>query len=137
MKISAGLVIIQDNKILLVHPTGAKWVQQYSIPKGEIDGDEDYLQTAIRETYEEIGVEIDKKEIDKTQHKVEYRTKTGKCYKTVYYYVVRLTRKIDVKKDLQPQLDEVDWIGFLNKEEALKKILQKQQLILNHLEDAL
>jgi ADP-ribose pyrophosphatase YjhB (NUDIX family) len=55
LKISAGLVIIQDNKILLGHPTGAKWTNTFSIPKGEVQEGESLFDAAFRETREEFG----------------------------------------------------------------------------------
>jgi ADP-ribose pyrophosphatase YjhB (NUDIX family) len=39
MTISAGLVLIADNKILLCHPTGQKWWNSYSFPKGHVEKD--------------------------------------------------------------------------------------------------
>ena len=41
MVISAGLLIIHDNKILLVHPTNAPWYGTFSIPKGEVEEGEE------------------------------------------------------------------------------------------------
>ena len=43
IKISSGLVVIQDNQILLVHPTNSPWWKTYSIPKGHVDKGEDIL----------------------------------------------------------------------------------------------
>ena len=63
IKISAGLVIIQDNKILLEHPTNHAWENSYSIPKGEIEEGEDLLECAIRETEEELGIQLDKEKL--------------------------------------------------------------------------
>ena len=55
---SAGLLIIQDNKILLAHPTNAPWYGSYTIPKGKVEDGETYIDTAIRETKEERYAEI-------------------------------------------------------------------------------
>ena len=61
MKESAGVLLFREApsgwEVLLVHPSGnynrkATW----SIPKGELDLDEDYEQAARRETLEETGV---------------------------------------------------------------------------------
>jgi len=44
-------------EVLLVHPSGAyNRGTPWSIPKGEVDGDEEPEQTARRETLEETGV---------------------------------------------------------------------------------
>ena len=66
MKISCGLVLIKDKKILLVHPTNSIG-KSFSIPKGMINKDEDYITCAIRETKEEVGIEIKKKDIKLTK----------------------------------------------------------------------
>lgn len=126
MEKSAGLVILKDDKILLCHPTNSSWVGTFSIPKGNILPDEDPLQAAIRETIEEIGVDIPIEIIDKEQHQVKYFKKDGKPYKVVYYYIVNLDKFDHEIPDVIPrsdlQLSEVDWAGFLTKEEAKVKI---------------
>ena len=65
-KISAGLAIYKLRggglEVLLVHPGGPffkkKEAGHWSIPKGEIDGKEDLLSAAIRETKEETNIEM-------------------------------------------------------------------------------
>lgn len=62
-KPSAGLVLYRRQagalQVLLVHPGGPFWAGKddgvWSIPKGELQGDEDPLQAARREVEEEIG----------------------------------------------------------------------------------
>jgi len=132
MKTSAGLVIISDNKILLVHPTNASWYGTYSIPKGEINTDENLLDAAIRETYEEIGIEFNRNDILPVPEFIEYRNKNNKLYKIVWYFILSLSEPLDVSKvKLQPE--EVDWAGFLNKNEAEKKIFTRFKNILKYL----
>ena len=63
-KISAGIILYRlnnsDTEVLLVHPGGPFWVKKnmgsWSIPKGEIEPEEDLLEAAIRETKEETGI---------------------------------------------------------------------------------
>jgi predicted NUDIX family NTP pyrophosphohydrolase len=60
---SAGLLVYRgtgpDIEVLLVHPGGPFWSRRddgaWSIPKGEIDADEDPLVAAEREFVEELG----------------------------------------------------------------------------------
>ena len=53
--ITAGLFLINnDNKLLIAHPTGHDF---WSIPKGKLEGDEEPLEAAIRETWEETNFE--------------------------------------------------------------------------------
>ncbi|WP_440233663.1 NUDIX hydrolase, partial [Escherichia coli] len=59
MKISAGVIIILNNdKILLCHPSNAKWFGSYSFPKGGVDEGETIKQAALRELFEETSVRI-------------------------------------------------------------------------------
>ena len=134
MKISAGLVIIQNNKILLAHPTNAPWKNTYSFPKGGVEKDENYIETALRETKEEVGLDIPFNLIDKNnEYVIVYKNKQGKRYKKVYYYVVKLDDNTypDVLDKNNLQLEEVDWAGFLNYDDAKEKIFWRFNEILN------
>ena len=68
--ISSGIVLIYNNRILLCHPTNSKWIKTYSIPKGKKEkNNETLLETAIRETKEETGIDLNKfKETIKLRH---------------------------------------------------------------------
>ena len=65
-KQSAGLLLYRGApaglQVLLVHPGGPFWARKdqgaWSIPKGELNPDEDPLQAAIRETAEELGCTV-------------------------------------------------------------------------------
>ncbi|MFA5154547.1 MAG: NUDIX domain-containing protein [Clostridia bacterium] len=135
IKISAGLVIIENNKILLEHPTGSKWFGTYSIPKGEIKNGEEPLDAALRETEEELGITLDPDEISKAigpEIIMYFHPTTRIVYKHVYYYVIYLKNPIiiDINK---LQKEETDWAGFLTKEEAEKRIFGKQTEVLKYL----
>ncbi len=66
-KQSAGLLVYRRKQgalqVFLVHPGGPFWAKKdigaWSIPKGEIDADEDGLAAARREFAEETGFAID------------------------------------------------------------------------------
>lgn len=130
---SAGLLIIQDNKILLAHPTKAPWYGTYTIPKGKVEEGESYLQAAMRETKEEIGIvlteddEIDDKGI------INYVDAKGITYKTVHYFLVRPKYKIVLDKN---KLDkkEVNWAGFVNKDDAMDRIFWRFSEMLDYLD---
>jgi predicted NUDIX family NTP pyrophosphohydrolase len=63
-KQSAGLLVykIVDKtcQVLLLHPGGPLYAKKdfWSIPKGELEQDEDHLAAAYREFEEEVGVEL-------------------------------------------------------------------------------
>ncbi|MFW6281459.1 MAG: NUDIX hydrolase [bacterium] len=134
LELSAGLVIIQDNKILLVHPTNSSWYGTFSIPKGHVEKNEDILDAAIRETKEETGIEINKKDIySKEDNFIDYTDKKGNLYKRVYYYLTYPSYEIS-KEHMNLQQEEVDWCGFLTKEKAKKRIFWRFKELLNYLD---
>lgn len=133
MKISSGLVIIQDNKILLVHPTNHRWWGTYSIPKGEVEEGEDLLEAALRESQEELGIKLNiESSNNKPDAHIDYTDEKGIVYKKVFYFVVEPEEYIEIDKN-KLQKEEVDWAGFINKEEAKKRICWRMKSVLNHL----
>ena len=131
LALSAGLVIIQDGKILLAHPTNAGWMGTFSIPKGHVEEGEELIDAAIRETSEEVGIDIDKKDVVSGPHLADYTDKRGKLFKRVYFYVVNPSQKIK-KSDLKLQKDEVDWAGFMSEDDAKKRILGRLHAVLKY-----
>jgi len=122
IKMAAGLVVIQDNKILLVHPSGSPWWGTYSIPKGEIEKKEDIVEAAIRETLEETGIKIKKKHISSDGNGfIDYADNKGRIYKRVYYFIAYPKKPITPDM-FTPQIKEVDWVGFVSKKDAKKRI---------------
>lgn len=133
MKNSAGLVIIKRNKILLGHPTNAPWTNTYSFPKGNVEIGESNILAAIRETLEEVGITISDDMINKEEKVILYTNKEGKVHKRVFYFVVNINNDEipDVLPKEQLQIEEVDWAGFLTKEEAETKIFWRFKPILD------
>lgn len=65
-RVSAGIVLYRIRnglEVFIAHPGGPLFAHKddghWSIPKGEVEPDEDLLVTAIREFEEEIGLAID------------------------------------------------------------------------------
>ncbi len=139
VKISAGIVIIHNSKILLGHPTNQPWVNSFSPPKGTVDIDESYLEAAIRETSEEVGIKINKGQISNIDSPIEfiYTNKKGIIFKKCYIFIVSINSlsEIGIKNEIlnkkQLQLSEIDWAGFMTKEEAIDKIFFRFQPLLN------
>lgn len=134
IKISAGvIVILRREKLLLCHPTGHKWTNSYSFPKGGVDVDETKIDAAIRELREETSIVIDKKMIKNPNDPilVEYKNKKGFKYKIVYLYIVEISETFELQMDSEIvskerlQLEEIDWCGFLSKEDAKIKIFHR------------
>lgn len=129
MKISAGTCIIFNNKLLFCHPTNASWNGTYSPAKGAVDEGETYLQAAIRETKEEVGIDIIKEQIDNLDNPIEiiYYNRKKEIHKIVYLFTVNINTlsEIGLTSEIVPQeqlqMEEVDWAGFLTKEQILEK----------------
>lgn len=62
--ISCGVIIINNNKVLACKPYGKKQQQLgYDIPKGKMEEEEAYWQTALRELKEETGILLSEDDI--------------------------------------------------------------------------
>lgn len=134
IELSAGLAIIQRGSILLGHPKGQKWHGSYSIPKGHVEEGEDLLEAAIRETREEVGLNIDVKDIVGDQHFIDYKDKNGDLYKRVYYWIVNPVEPIP-QSAIIPDKKEIDWAGFILKDAAKSRIFWRLKPILDHIEE--
>ena len=135
LEYSAGLVIIQNNTILLGHPTDAKWWGSYSFPKGHIEEDESILDAAIRETEEEVDITIFPEEIsDEDPEVINYVNKDGDIIKKVYYFVA-YPEEVITSEMINPDGAEIDWAGFLTKNKASQRINKRFKEILDVLED--
>jgi len=134
MKKSAGVIIIlNNNKILLSHATNARWQGTFSFPKGGIEKDEKKKDAAIRELAEETSIVITKEQISNPDEAiiVNYTDRNGETYKRLYLYTVYIEdiSEIGLESEIVPtenlQIEELDWCGFLTKEEAQDKIFNR------------
>ena len=107
---SAGVVVFKDDLVLIIkHKNG-----HIDFPKGHVEGDETLEEAAVREVFEETGINcsIDSDE----KYKITYSPKEG-YIKDVYYFVGSY-----VSGELKPQLEEVEYTKFVKIDEALKII---------------
>jgi len=147
---SAGLVMYRFKdeglQIFLAHPGGPFFTHKddghWTIPKGEIEGEEDYLRTALREFQEEVGIALDPQ--GQFLDLGSIRQKGGK---TVYAWGIerdwddrRPFRSSTFKMQWPPgsgklqEFPEVDRAKFFPIEEARKKIKETQLPLLDRLE---
>ena len=128
--VSAGcLIILNRNKVLLGHPTNNSWNNCYSPPKGGVNPGESILDAAIRETKEEMSIDIKLTQISNKDNPVlvNYYKKKA-LFKQVYLYIVSINSISEVGMESEVldksrlQIEELDWAGFLTKKEAQPKI---------------
>lgn len=134
LKVSAGIAIILNrSKILLCHPSKSKWENTYSLPKGGVESGETLEDAALRETLEEtsVVVRVDQISNRKDPILIKYMSKTGRNYKNVYVYIVYINNISQIGLESETidrsklQLKEIDWAGFLDKNEAESKIFHR------------
>lgn len=58
-KVGAGTLIVKDGKLLLVRRTIQPFLGSWNLPAGYAEVDESPEQTAVRETFEETGLEVE------------------------------------------------------------------------------
>jgi len=139
MKKSAGILIYRkkDGKIqiFLVHPGGPFWknkdLNSWSIPKGEVESNEDLKSTAIREFEEETGIVL----TDEDKEKIFYLGEVKSQNKVVYVFALEkdLGDKIEIKSNLVKtnfgEFPEVDKGEYFYLETAKQKLLNYQKTL--------
>jgi predicted NUDIX family NTP pyrophosphohydrolase len=106
MKKSAGILIYRKKngkiQVFLVHPGGLFWknkdLNSWSIPKGEVENEEDLKNTAIREFEEETGIVL----TDEDKEKIFYLGEVKSKNKIVYVFALEkdLGDNIEIKSNL-------------------------------------
>lgn len=147
MEKSAGVVIIYQNRILLVHPSSnGRYYGNYSFPKGHIEENETILAAALREVKEEVGIKLKSSQLDRKMYEIPYVAKKnkkdipkGSIYKTVYYWTCTIENlnEIGLSSEVVPknqlQAAEVDWAGFVPANEISKRIAPVMGSIIKHI----
>jgi 8-oxo-dGTP pyrophosphatase MutT (NUDIX family) len=136
----AGVAIIYDNKIMMVHPTNSSWKKPtLGIPKGKVEPGEDLLTAAIRELEEETGIVVDPKTLAQAEEPFvsDLYDKNGNMERQLIYFLLKINSlseiglsSLRVPKS-QLQTDEIDWAGFLSPEEAYPLTSRWQLIILD------
>lgn len=58
LKVTAGMLVVQDSRLLLVQRAMEPWKDYWYLPAGYVENDETPLKAAEREVREETGLEI-------------------------------------------------------------------------------
>ena len=78
--------------------------EDWSLPKGKLDGDESYEQAALREVEEETGMQA---ELGPELGSIHYRDRKGRT-KLVRYWLMRVTGG---EFRPGPEVDELRWLA--------------------------
>ena len=103
---SCGCVILDKNKVLLIGAKDDNGKLFWSFPKGHQEPNESFEETAIRETKEEVGLDVEILEADpiKTGHLVH----GGTAYKNILLFIAKpLNFEIALQEN---EVELVEWV---------------------------
>jgi len=145
---SAGILVYRGNpqkrEVLLVHPGGPYWKNKdlWGIPKGKIEDQENPLEAAEREFFEETGLTIPINILAirigpvSTKRKILYSWAIKTNFDLSAHTLISNNFEIEWprgsgKIEIYPEIDQIKWFSI---EEAKQKILHYQKPLLNQLE---
>lgn len=112
MFVSAGILILRNVSgrpeiLLLRSAEGCCW----GPPKGHLEGSENSLDAAIRETYEETGITLEEIDmIDGFQELISYQSRSRR-FKTVVFYLAKVVNS-EVKINLSSEHSDYTWTNL-------------------------
>jgi predicted NUDIX family NTP pyrophosphohydrolase len=149
-KQSAGLLLFRRRgsslEVLLVHPGGPLWARKddgaWSIPKGEVEENEDILAAARREVDEETGARpsgtfISLSPVRQTGGKIVHVWAVESDFDPALLKSNVFEMEWPPKSGSRRSFPEVDRVGWFDLETAGRKILASQAIVLKHLKDRL
>jgi 8-oxo-dGTP pyrophosphatase MutT (NUDIX family) len=115
MIISCGIVIINDkNQILCCKPYG-KNKDRGDLPKGRMEIGEIPIETAIRETREEAGVDLSNEELIDLGEFPYYKGKRlhlFKCNKDIELSSLKCTSYFELHEKIVPEVDGYEFVDI-------------------------
>jgi predicted NUDIX family NTP pyrophosphohydrolase len=147
MKKSAGILIYRKKngkvQVFLVHPGGPFWknkdLNSWSIPKGEVENEENLKNTAIREFEEETGIVL----TDEDKEKIFYLGEVKSKNKIVYVFALEkdLGDNIEIRSNLVKtefeEFPEVDKGEYFDLEVAREKLVSYQKELIEIIRSSL
>jgi 8-oxo-dGTP pyrophosphatase MutT (NUDIX family) len=130
MEESNGIFIFDKTKQMLIcRPTGIKGQTGWTIPKGKTEGSESHKDAALRETWEETGLDLKefKKDLVELPSK-RYKTRR----KRLFGFVLTLNRKIDISelkcdcKITGKDRPEIDKYEMVDAQDAIERLHECQ-----------
>lgn len=119
---SCGCIVLHDDKVLLIKQHQGF----YGFPKGHMEKNETEIETALRETKEETGIDaiVDKEK----RFEISYYTRKNN-FKTVVYFLAH-SKNVEIKIQ-EKEIIEAKWVSindvegiltFDNMKELWKKV---------------
>ena len=103
---SCGCIILKGDKVLLIGAKDDDGKLFWSFPKGHQEGGETDIETAIRETKEEINLDV--KIIDDRPITTGHFVHNGTGYKKILLFIAEpLNDKIRVQED---EVEKAEWV---------------------------
>jgi len=149
-KQAAGLLLFRGRvptlEVLLVHPGGPLWARKdegaWSIPKGEVEPNEDALAAARREVEEETGARpsgtfIALSPVRQTGGKIVHVWAIESDFDPSSLKSNLFEMEWPPKSGNRRSFPEVDRAAWFDLETAGRKILPSQAIVLQHLQDRL
>ena len=103
LKVAVYLILIKENKILLVRRFNTGWQDgNYSLPSGHLDPNETIIDAMVRETKEEIGIDINPADLKlvHTMHRISIY---------IDFYFTASVWSGEVKNTEPDKCDDVQW----------------------------
>jgi len=111
-RISSAAMVLEDQagRLLIVK---ANYKKHWTLPGGIVDRHETPLDAAVRETREEVGIEIDRSQVEF----VMVATRSSKFFDS-YQFVFRAPFKDSQLNDIVLQASEIDEYALVSREEV-------------------
>ena len=106
MEKSCGCIIVKDDKVFLIGALDNDKEMFWSFPKGHQDEGESDIETALRETKEETGLDVEI--IDDTPIKTGHLIHGGTAYKEILLFLARPLNDELVLQD--GEVEKAEWV---------------------------
>jgi len=110
---SCGCIVLKGGEVLLIGMKDDDGKLFWSFPKGHQETDETDIETAIRETKEETGLDVEIS--DTTPIKTGHFVHSGTVYKNILLFIAK-----PLNHELKPQEGEVEQVKWVKISEAGK-----------------
>lgn len=127
IKKSCGCIVIKEDKVLLIQAKNDKNELFWAFPKGEQESKETDKETALRETKEEVGLEVEI--IDEKPIRVGHSIHNGTAFKEILLFIAEpLNDELTIQKQ---EVERAKWIPISKAGEHLENYYKEawQELI--------